>query len=383
MILNEKPEYCCGCSACKSICPKQAISMQPDALGFLYPKIDSSKCVNCGLCEKVCAFNDHYDISLNLSTPQAYGIRHKNLQEIEKSRSGAAFVALSDFVLENGGAVYGAGYSDCFRVIHKRAETKEARDEFRGSKYVQSDMEDVFAQVKNDLQSGRQVVFSGTGCQVAGLNSYIGPKLRKNLYLVDIVCHGVPSPYIWRDYLKYLEEKEKDKIISVNFRDKKKFGWAAHKESFQFENKCVTADSYTYLFYRHIMFRQSCGICYFANLNRPGDVTIADFWGWKKIDSNFNTDDKGSSLILCNTEKGLEWFASCKKDLHWIPVKLEDCKQRNLHMPSKISKDRMKFERDYKRKGFNYVLFRYGNVGPIYKIRKIGSVVKRILKKIF
>ena len=151
-----------------------------------------------------------------------------------KSCSGAAFVAISDYVLDQGGVVYGAGYKDHFRVTHKRATTKEGRDEFRGSKYVQSDLAGVFRMVKQDLKNGLTVLFSGTPCQTSGLNSYVGKKLRANLVLIDIVCHGVPGPYIWRDYLAYLEKKQGDTITVVNFRDKERFGWAAHKETFTF-----------------------------------------------------------------------------------------------------------------------------------------------------
>jgi len=209
--------------------------MEPDALGFLYPIVDKEKCVDCGLCEKVCQFNDNYDRSLNLERPIAYAARHKNIDEVMKSRSGAAFVAISDYVIENGGVVYGAGYRDHFRVVHKRAATKEERDEFRGSKYVQSDLTGVFKQVKDDLKEGLLVLFSGTPCQTAGLNAYVGTKLRKNLVLVDIVCHGVPGPYLWRDYIAYLEKKQGDEIVIVNFRDKELFGWTAHKESYLFK----------------------------------------------------------------------------------------------------------------------------------------------------
>lgn len=236
MIRIKDPKECCGCTACASICSHNAISMEPDALGFLYPKINESLCVECGLCEKVCQFNDNYDRSLNLPQPTAYAARHKDIGEVMKSRSGAAFVAISDYILEQGGIVYGAGYKDHFRVAHKRATTKEERDEFRGSKYVQSDLSGVFRQVKEDLKNGLTVLFSGTPCQTAGLNSYIGKKLRKNLILLDIVCHGVPGPYIWRDYLAYLEKKHNSKIIYVNFRDKEKYGWKAHKETFKYEN---------------------------------------------------------------------------------------------------------------------------------------------------
>lgn len=235
MIKINNPSDCCGCTACASICAHDAISMEPDALGFLYPKVDASKCVECGLCEKVCQFNDNYDRSLNLKKPIAYAARHKDINEVMKSRSGAAFVTISDYVLEQGGVVYGAGYKDHFRVAHKRATTKEERDEFRGSKYVQSDLTGVFRQVKKDLKNGLTVLFSGTPCQTAGLNAYIGKKLREHLVLVDIVCHGVPSPFLWRDYIAYLEKKQGDEILVVNFRDKELYGWKDHRESYIFK----------------------------------------------------------------------------------------------------------------------------------------------------
>lgn len=236
MIKIENKEDCCGCTACASICTHDAITMIPDALGFLYPQVDVNKCVECGLCEKVCAFNDHYDTSLNLEKPIAYGARHKNMKEVETSRSGAAFIAISDYILEQGGVVYGAGYAEHFRVVHKRATTKKERNEFKGSKYVQSDMNKVFRQVKDDLRNGLTVLFSGTPCQTSGLNSFVGKRLRARLFLVDIVCHGVPGPYLWRDYLSYLEKIQGSPIVWVNFRDKQKYGWRAHLESFIFKN---------------------------------------------------------------------------------------------------------------------------------------------------
>ena len=237
MIKIQKPSDCCGCSACASICNYDAITMQPDALGFLYPVVDESKCTNCGLCEKVCAFNDNYDTSLNFPEPIAYGARQINIDEVMKSRSGAVFAAIADYVLKQGGIVYGVGYTDHFRVVHKRATTKEECDEFRGSKYVQSDLNGTFRQVKKDLKDGLTVLFSGTPCQTSGLNSYIGKKLRTNLILIDLVCHGVPAPYIWRDYIALLEKQQGSPITWVNFRDKSQFGWRDHRdhrETFKF-----------------------------------------------------------------------------------------------------------------------------------------------------
>ena len=381
MIRINDPADCCGCTACASICNHDAITMEPDALGFLYPKVDESKCVECGLCEKVCAFNDNYDKSLNLPKPDAYAARHKDMDEVMKSRSGAAFVAISDYILEQGGVVYGAGYKDHFRVAHKRATTKEERDEFRGSKYVQSDLTGVFRMVKQDLKNGLTVLFSGTPCQTSGLNSYVGKKLRENLVLIDIVCHGVPGPNIWRDYLAYLEKKQGDTITMVNFRDKEVFGWKAHRETFKFRTGGGKMN-FTYVFYQHIMFRHSCGKCHFCNTARPSDITIADFWGWEKTDPDINKDNKGVSLVLVNTPKGREIFEAVKDKLNTIPAELENCLQPNLQHPSVIHPKRMDFEREYIKHGFKYVMYKYGDVGWRYKARKFKQRVKNKIKGI-
>jgi ferredoxin len=160
--INKGKVDCCGCTACENVCPHGAILMEPDVLGFLYPKVNDDKCVDCGLCEKVCSFHENYDRTLNLPIPLAYAARHKDMHEVETSQSGAAFIALSDWILEQRGIVYGAGYDEHFRVIHKRASNKEERNEFKGSKYVQSDLNQVFRQIKNDLKNGLIVFFSGT-----------------------------------------------------------------------------------------------------------------------------------------------------------------------------------------------------------------------------
>lgn len=374
--LFNKKEDCCGCSACANICPKGAITMEADGLGFLYPKIDEAKCIKCGLCKKVCSFNSNYDRSLNLNEPEVYAVRHKDLKEIVTSRSGAVFIALSDWVLNKNGIIYGAGYTGHFRVVHKRAVTKIERDEFKGSKYVQSDLNTVFKQVKNDLENNQYVMFSGTPCQTAGLRAFLkltGVNIDK-LFLIDIVCHGVPSPYFWRDYIDYIERKNKQKVIEVNFRDKTKFGWTAHKESFKLEDTYTYTYTYTYTFYQHIMFRRSCGVCHFTNLKRPSDITIGDFWGWQKVDSKFNADDKGVSLVLLNTEKGKKLFELIKPEINFIKTDTEHCMQPNLQHPSVIHPKRDEFEKDYIKYGFVYVAKKYGNLG--WKYRVLDSLKK-------
>ena len=380
MIEIKNKENCCGCTACASICPHHAINMIPDQLGFLYPSVNKALCTKCGLCERVCAFHPNYDISQNLSQPEAYGVRHKNMSEIESSRSGAAFIALSDLILKQNGVIYGVGYTDHFRVVHKRAINSKERDEFKGSKYVQSDLTGIFPLIKEDLKNGKFVLFSGTPCQTAGLRSYIPNKLQDKLYIIEIICHGVPSPYIWRDYLRMIEKKAGEKVLSVDFRNKKDFGWSTHKETFFFKKHQQTTLEYRYLFYNHIMFRHSCSKCHYTNLKRPSDITIADFWGWQKTDSNFNADDKGCSLVFCNTEKGKRWFQDIHSEINFIPANIANCMQPNLIHPSTISPLRNKFEKDYIKYGIEYVVKNYTKNTLLQRGKQ---KIKRIIKKIF
>ena len=384
MIKIIDPKDCCGCTACASICAHDAITMEPDALGFLYPKVDESKCVDCGLCDKVCQFKDNYDRSLNLEQPIAYAVRHKDIDEVMKSRSGAAFVAISDYVLEQGGVVYGAGYKDHFRVAHKRATTKEERDEFRGSKYVQSDLTGVFRQVKEDLKNGLTVLFSGTPCQTSGLNAYVGKKLRENLVLVDIVCHGTPSPFIWRDYVYYIETKNNKTIVDVDFRNKDLFGWKEHRETFKFDkNEIIETDNlYTSLFYKHIMLRHSCSICHYTNTFRPSDITLADFWGWENNVPKMNEDDKGVSLILLNSQIGVKLFKSISCLLETHEVNISNCLQRNLISPTNIHSERKQFENDYTKRGFNYIIRHYTDTGIRKRVRNFIQKMKCLRQKL-
>lgn len=377
MIDIKTPMECCGCSACASICNHDAISMQPDALGFLYPKVDMDKCINCGLCEKVCAFNQYYDTSQNLPEPIVYGARHKDIQSVMLSRSGAVFIALSDFVLDQGGVVYGVGFEGHFHVVHKLATNKIERDEFRGSKYVQSDMRNTFPLVKKDLIDGRLVMFVGTPCQTSGLNSYIGTRLRNNLLLIDIVCHGTPSPYLWRDYIDYLENKSGNKIVKVNFRDKMKFGWVAHHETYMYDNcsESVVAETN---FYRSIFFRKSCNVCHFCNLRRPSDITLGDFWGWEKQDVEINNDDKGLNLVLINTSRGGWLFEQAKANLIVFLAHGNTYLQPNLCHPTAMHPFRDMLEQDYTSKGFEYVFFHdYDHATIMERVRRKFLEIKK------
>ncbi|MCI2108036.1 MAG: Coenzyme F420 hydrogenase/dehydrogenase, beta subunit C-terminal domain [Bacteroidales bacterium] len=383
MIKLDDRRDCCGCSACASICPQSAISMLPDGLGFLYPSIDMDKCVNCGLCERVCSFNDDYDNKFEIHEPIAYGARHKEYEQVLLSQSGAAFVAISDIILNSGGVVYGAAFGNHFSVIHERASTMEERDKFRGSKYVQSDLRGVFQSVKKDLQSGMKVLFSGTPCQVSGLASYIGNCHKDNLYLVDIVCHGVASPGVWQEFLNYLEKKRNKAIMKVNFRDKN-FGWASSKETFIFEGE-KGKQKFKYHFYRNLYFRPSCSKCHFANIHRPGDITIGDFWGHEKVVPDFYPDNKGISIILVNTDKGKRLFdeASCYLDI--VPISIDSCLQPNMKSPTLRDSKANKFEDLFLRYGFENAAKKLSLMGwrydiikrPVLQLRKIYHQIRK------
>lgn len=380
MIQVQDKRECCGCTACASICNHEAIHMQVDEMGFKYPVVDISKCVECGLCEKVCAFQEHYDTASNFQEPFVYAVRHKNNKEIKTSRSGAMFTALSDFIFERKGIVYGVGFADHFRVVHKRITNREDCKDLKGSKYVQSDLTDIFRSVKKDLADGFPVLFSGTPCQTSGLHSFLGKKEWENLYLCDIVCHGVPSPKVWADYLEYVETKENRLIEKVNFRDKER-GWKAHFESFVFQGgKKIITRTFTDLFCKHLILRPSCSSCKFTNTRRPSDITIADFWGWEKAVPGFNDDDLGCSLVFVNTPKGDQLFKHILPEIHAIQTDLAHCMQPNLEHPSVFSPKYDSFWKDYQRKGFDFVVKKYGDKGFRHKISQFKSKVKRIIK---
>ena len=381
MIRIDDRSQCCGCSACQAVCPHGAITMKPDRLGFMYPEVDHDLCVDCGLCENVCSFKPQG----SFVKPAAYAVRHKDDREVAGSTSGAVFVSLSDHILEKGGVVYGAAFDEGFRVMHKRAVTSDARDEMRRSKYVQSDMGDVFRQVRKDLKDGMTVLFSGTPCQTAGLRSYIGPMLSQNLYLVDIVCHGVPSPKVWEAYLDWQEKKHGSEVLKVDFRDKT-YGWRSHKEAFVFSDGKVTDTSYTYLFYEHLTLRESCGNCHFASLGRPSDLTLADYWRKDKAVPDFASDGKGCSLILCSSVKGRELLSAVDDCLYVSETVLADCIQPNMKAPSRLHPEREAFERDFAERGLEYVMRRYGDLGWRYAVRasckRVYQSVRQTARKI-
>lgn len=368
---------CCGCTACESVCQHKAITMQPNDLGFLYPVINEKLCVDCGLCERVCQFTQDYKRYENFSEPLVYGARSKSADDLLQSQSGGAFYALAEIIIAEGGVVYGAGWGKDFKVVHKRADSLVVCSEFRGSKYVQSDLQGIFHQVKNDLKVGNMVLFTGTPCQVSGLKSFIPIKLQANLYTVDLICHSVSSPAIWHDYIHWIEKKYGQKIQGANFRNKK-FGWHGCTESYEMKNGLeINRKSLGFLFFNHLNIRESCSECPYTNLKRVGDITIGDFWGWEKSYDQWN-DNQGINLLLVNSEKGKNLFEKSIAKLEYIQSSVERCIQPQLKVPVNLSPVYSVFISDFKKRGIEYVLKKYADEGLVFKIKKH---IKRLINK--
>ena len=351
--------HCCGCGECYISCPSKAISLVPNYQGFLYPKVDEQLCSHCGICTSACSFN-HFTPENHTHAEQAYyAVKHIESSIREKSRSGGMFTALSDLILAMGGSVYGCALIDNKIAVHQRAVTSEQRDLFRGSKYIPSSITNIYPLIISDLKEGRWVLFSGTSCQVNAVRDYCKKTDYSKLLLVDIVCHGVPSPVIWNDYLDYIQKKQKKRITSIDFRDKSAFGWADHRETFFFEDgSSYSDDIFKTLFYSHHALRRDCMDCPYKNLARVGDLSLADCWGISNYYSEFD-DNKGVSLVLLNTEKGKLFFESAKKSIVAIPVDINKLLQPPLKENWAMPKDYIQFWHDYRSQCFTTILQKY------------------------
>lgn len=362
-------DLCCGCTACVNVCNHNAIIMKPDEMGFMYPFIDEDKCVQCGLCERVCQFKQNYDRFDNYNSPIVYGVRSVQPVDLDLSQTAGAFFVLAKYMISLGGVVYGAGWGVDHQVQHKRATTLSECSEFRGSKYVQSNLDGVFSSVKQDLKEGKSVLFSGTPCQVAGLKSLLSSSLRRNLYTVDLICHSVPSPKIWHDYLKWIEKKYGDKIIKANFRDKK-FGWHGAVESYQLKKRksALYRRSLGMLHFTSLDIRQSCANCPYANMLRVGDITIGDFWGWEEFYQEWN-DNKGVNLLFVNSDKGRQYFGSVRNLFNVKLSNADECIQPQLKTHVNLSPYYQQFKYDYINKGIDFVLKKYADESFMYKLK--------------
>lgn len=314
-------ELCSGCTACKNICPKDAIEMIRDEEGFFYPKVNKDKCINCGLCKKTCPILNEKNRE---DFRQVGYIFQYNDDEIRKeSTSGGAFTAIADYVIENNGIVFGVGFDDNFKVCHQSVKTKKQLGKFRNSKYVQSDPKATFKEVKEWLLKEKIVCFSGTACQIEGLKSYLG-KEYDNLITVDVVCRAVPSPLLWE---KYLEYRQHNKKIKKAFFREKYYGYKYSNLSLYDENGIlyhngIETDPYLRMFFSNIACRPSCYNCHFKEQLHKADFTIWDCFEVEKFEQSFD-DDKGTTRILLNSEKAIEIFDTIKDKHNTKQVEVE------------------------------------------------------------
>jgi len=311
---------CCGCHACYNSCPQKCISMQSDDEGFWYPVVDSKECIYCGLCEKVCPTLSK---PMTKNHPAAYACRNKDDKIRQQSSSGGVFTIVAASVIANHGVVFGAGFDGKFNVLHSWTDSLDGVRNFRGSKYVQSSIGDTYEQAKDFLKQGRQVLFSGTPCQVAGLRSYLG-KDYEGLVCLDIICHGVPSPLVWKQYRSELGNN--NELQSINFRDKT-FGWKRFSLRLTYKNneeyiKELNSDEFMQGFLKNVYLRPSCYHCSFKTLARQSDITLADFWGIENILPSFD-DDQGTSLVLINSNKGKKIFLAAADKMRYEKVDID------------------------------------------------------------
>lgn len=378
-VLKEM-DKCSGCGLCETVCPAQAIKMEYDKSGFIYPVIQKEKCIDCGLCERKCVVK-----TVSVEYPRTcYAGVHLDEKIRAKSSSGGMFAALAEYTLEQGGVVFGAAVVPKGKIVtvkHIMIKNKEELKKLQGSKYVQSDIRECYTNVKQQLAVGKKVLFSGTPCQVAAMKNYLG-KEYDDLLLVDLVCHGTPSILHWE---KSIEEKlQKDeKVSAVSFRGKEGYmqgeiEFKTEADRIRKENYSFRNDSYYSMFLNADSYREGCYQCQYARSERVGDITIGDFWGFEKAYDRAQIEkdakislEEGNSLIAVNTEKGLSICNKLNGEKMWLyAADYEEAVKYNpqLSQPSKKGKNRALFLTLYKIGGWKLVST-YGNIKM--KLRKI------------
>ena len=344
----EDNKLCNGCGCCANVCSKSAIKMQEDEKGFLKPIIDKDLCINCGLCDKTCPIFNYG--CHNVEIPNAFAVINNDEETRLKSSSGGVFSLFASKIINDGGVVFGVIYDEDMKVCHSKAETIEELEKMHGSKYVQSDLKFTYKEVKQYLEEGKKILFSGTPCQIAGLKSYI-KKDYENLLSLEVLCHGIPSRKVFELYKKeFMQEKnDSGKILNINLRSKVN-GWKP--------NLCTTTttttiyhekaenDYFMRAFLSNLNINDSCLNCKFNTLPRVADITIGDFWGVDNYDKSLN-DNKGTSIILINSGKGQESFDKIKCDCIYksVPLNFVIKYNPNIISSSKPHRNRDKFFR--------------------------------------
>lgn len=372
---------CVGCGACEESCPVNAITMVENAEGFWEAVIHNQKCIQCGRCEKVCPALRPLEDKNGIISVYAF----KAADALRKhSTSGGAFSAIAEAVLKENGVVYGAAMDKDFAVRHIPAENEEQLAEIRGVKYVQSDTSQCFASIARDLQEGKTVLFTGTPCQVSGLKAFVEQKRisTQRLLLTDIVCHGIPSPYIFKSYIQWLEDKEKAKVVAYKFRDKG-ISWRGHSASVLLDDGRVLsatpeANAYMNVYYSGCTVRQSCYQCRYTTNERISDLTISDYWGIENTSPDFE-DKLGVSMVLVNTPKGEALMAQLQGAA--VKTSLNGAKQPQLSNPCEKPADREAFWAELNSKGVDFIMKKYGGLAKPGLLARLRSKVYSMIKK--
>lgn len=385
MIKLANKKDCCGCNACAQRCPKSCITMQADSEGFLYPQINAQLCNNCGLCEKVCPVINQDNCRKPL---KVYAAINKNEDIRIASSSGGVFSAFAQKTLSNGGVVFGAAFNKEWGVEHIYIDSIEELKELRGSKYVQSNIGNTYKEAEKFLKQGREVLFSGTPCQIAALKLFLR-KEYDNLTTLDIVCHGAPSPKVWKKYLiencKELGIESTKKIKSIKFRDKVT-GWKRYSISYITDND-INGEKYTYrpldedifmqCFLSDLCLRPSCYNCPARNGKSGSDITLADLWGATEICPELD-DDKGLSLVLVrNEDKSIPTFIYKEIDYN-IALKHNMAIKKDFSIPH----NRNKFFSLMEREGVTRATMKYlpKKKGPNLWSKLLWNIKHRIFK---
>lgn len=373
-------EKCIGCGACVSACPTKCLAMENDNEGFFYPVSANDNCIECGLCESVCEAQIQVEPITVLSS---YAVKNKNENIRKDSSSGGAFFELAKVVIQEGGVVFGAAFDSEWNVCHIQCDKLSDLEKLRKSKYLQSNTNGVYQKVKELLQENKTVLFSGTPCQCNALSVFLGRRYE-NLFMIDFICHGVPSPAAWQKYLKY-ETGGKD-VALVNFRDKSR-GWRNFRLNITCSdstniNMPYSQSAYMQLFLGDFILRPSCYVCQSKFPNKAADITIGDLWGADKIVAD--DDDMGITLVIINTPCGKRLFEKVASAFEVENVDYNEAFKYNPNAleSAKIPKNRRKVFKNIfsENRDFNKIAKKFCDKKPI--LVRIKSVLKVIYRKV-
>ena len=377
-----KTEHCTGCAACANSCPMQCIQMDADAEGFLRPEVDTKRCINCGACHRACPIL--YPKRCDNKTV-AYAAMHTDENIRIVSTSGGVFSILCQWIFDHDGAVFGAAYTDTFSVEHRCVRSMGDLSALRTAKYTQSLIGDSFQKVKHLLSEGHYVLFSGTPCQIGGLQAFLGKDYEK-LILVDLVCHGVPSPAVWSRYIDYRSQTDASGAapVDINLRSKDT-GWPGYSVHFCYENGIKysvqnSEDPFMRCFIGNLCLRPSCYDCQFKGISRSSDFTLGDYWGvWNQVPNYY--DGKGTSIVLIHSEKGCKIWADIETQIQSREVDIAHCMDENVAaiQPAEMPEMRGPFMQRYREADFNALV---AELLPPKSQARTPSLFYRVLQRL-